>query len=47
MYIQQGSNYLQKGQYDPAEEAFMKALDEECAYGKDYIYILISTCRVQ
>ncbi len=47
MAIQQGSAYLQKGQYDRAEEAFTSALNEECTYGKDYIYILISTCRVQ
>lgn len=45
--IQQGAAYFQRGKFDLAETAYKMALDVECSYPKDYIYILISNCRSQ
>ena len=47
MAIQQGSAYFQRKQFDLAETAFKMALDVECSYPKEYIYVLISNCYSQ
>lgn len=45
--IQQGASYFQRGKFDMAENAYKMALDVECSYPKEDIYILISNCRSQ
>ena len=47
MAIQQGASYFQRGKFDLAENAYKMALDVECSYPKEDIYILISNCRSQ
>lgn len=45
--VQQGASYFQRGRFDLAETAYKMALDVECSYPKEDIYVLISNCYSQ
>lgn len=45
--IQNGSKLFQQKKFDQAEQFFQEALNEECSYDKDSIYIYIANCYSQ
>lgn len=45
--IQQGSRYFAKKKFDEARHCFEMALDEECSFPKESVYIYISNCYSQ
>lgn len=45
--IQQGARYFQKKKFDEARHCFEMALEEECTFPKESVYIYISNCYSQ
>lgn len=47
MALQNGAQLFQQQKFDAAESCFKEALNEECSYTKDVIYIYIANCYSQ